>query len=275
MDKKYNDLLNYLKSKKKIIIAFSGGVDSTFLLNAAKAALDDNVKAITVKSPYIPDWEVKESIEFTTKMNVKHEILEVPFIDSSIEKNPSNRCYLCKKIIFGNILKKAREEGYLYVCDGSNLDDTKDYRPGMIALKELNVMSPLLECGYTKEEIRNQSKNLDLPTWDKPPYACLMTRFPYDTNITLEGLRKVEVSEKFMMEKGFKAVRVRHHGELARIEVDPDTREKLFSAELLDEIGDYFKKVGYTYVTFDVLGYSMGSFNLNVEKDIQNNLIAN
>lgn len=270
MNEKYQQLLTYLKNKEKVIIAFSGGVDSTFLLKAAKDALGSNVKAITVKSPYIPNWEIEEAIDFVEKLDVKHEVLEVPFIDPSIENNPQNRCYLCKKVIFNKIIEKAKEEGYLYVCDGTNLDDTKDYRPGMIALKELNVISPLLECGYTKENIRNQSKFLNLPTWDKPAYACLMTRLPYDTNVSLEDLQKIEASEKFMMDLGFRAVRVRHHGNLARIEVDPLVREKLFSTKLLDEIGLYLKKIGYTYVTFDVLGYSMGSFNIELEKDVTN-----
>ena len=268
MDNKYKQLLNYLRKKEKIIIAFSGGVDSTFLLKAAKDALGSNVKAITVKSPYIPDWEIKEAVEFAKNLDVEHEILEITHIDPSIEKNPDNRCYLCKKIIFNNIIDRAEKEGYKYVCDGTNFDDTKDHRPGMIALRELNVISPLLECGYTKDEIRNQSKILNLYTWDKPAYACLMTRLPYNVEVSKEDLIKIEKSEKFLMDLGFKAVRVRHHGNLARIEVDPLMREKLFSIELLDKIGKKLKEIGYTYVTFDVLGYSMGSFNIELQKDV-------
>lgn len=269
MNQKYNKLLTYLKNKEKVIIAFSGGVDSTFLLKAAKDALGSNVKAITVKSPYIPKWEVEEALDFVKQLDVKHEILDVDTIDSSIKNNPENRCYLCKKVIFNKILQKAKEEGYLYVCDGTNYDDTKDYRPGMVALKELNVISPLLDCGYSKEDIRSQSKILNLPTWDKPAYACLMTRLPYNTDVSLEALRRIELSEKYLMALGFKAVRVRHHGDLARIEVNPDMRKKLFSAELLDKIGYNLKEFGYKYVTLDVLGYSMGSFNIGIKKDVE------
>lgn len=268
MEKKYQNLLGFLREKKKIMIAFSGGVDSTFLLMAAKEALGDNIKAITVHSPYIPGWEVEEAKEFVKQFDIAHEIYQLDTIHESIEHNPSNRCYLCKKIIFNKILDLAKEQGYSYVCDGTNFDDTKDYRPGMIALKELKVISPLLECGFTKEDIRKQSKIMNLPTWNKPPYACLMTRIPYDSFVREEDLRKIEKGELYMMELGFKAVRVRHHGDLARIEVDPKTREALFSSELLDRIGNAFKEIGYKYVTLDVLGYSMGSFNEDLKKEL-------
>jgi len=268
MGEKYKSLLNYLKEKEKVVIAFSGGVDSTFLLKAAKDALGDNVKAITIKSPYIPDWEIEEAVDFVKKLDVKHEVIEVPFIDPSIESNPENRCYLCKNLVFNKIIEKANEEGYLYVCDGTNLDDTKDYRPGMVALKELGVISPLLESSYTKDEIRKQSKVLNLPTWDKPAYACLMTRLPYDTQVTIDDLKKIEEGEMFVRGLGFRGVRLRHHGNLARIEVAPDEREKLFSTELLNKIGCKLQEIGYTYVTFDVLGYRMGSFNVGLKKDV-------
>ncbi len=264
----YEELVQYLKKKGKIMIAFSGGVDSTFLLKAAKDALGEDVKAVTVKSPYIPNWEVEEALEFVKVLGVKHDMIEVDVIAPSILNNPKDRCYLCKTFIFTQILEKAQAEGYNFVCDGTNFDDTKDYRPGMVALKELGVISPLLECGYTKDDIRKQSKELNLPTWNKPPYACLMTRLPYDTEVRIEDLRKIEEAEKYMMQLGFKAVRVRHHGDLARIEVDPSARKDLFSEALLDEIGVNIKKIGYAYVTIDVMGYKMGSFNEQILKDV-------
>lgn len=268
MAQKYQELLQYLKGKGKVMIAFSGGVDSTFLLKAAKDALGDEVKAVTIKSPYIPNWEVEEALEFVKELGVQHELVEVKVIADSITNNPKDRCYLCKTFIFSQIIEKAHREGYNFVCDGTNFDDTKDYRPGMVALKELGVISPLLDCGYTKEAIRKQSKVLGLPTWNKPPYACLMTRLPYDTQVNIEDLRKIEAAEKYMMSLGFKAVRVRHHGDLARIEVDPSARKNLFSEKLLDEIGTEVKKLGYAYVTIDAIGYKMGSFNEQMLKDV-------
>lgn len=265
-NEKYEELLTYLRDKKRILIAFSGGVDSTFLLKAAKDALGEDVKAVTIKSPYIPKWEIDEALEFVAGLGVRHEVVEVDHILKSIEHNPEDRCYLCKTYIFSQILEKACKEGYDYVCDGSNLDDTRDYRPGMVALKELGVLSPLLEMGWTKQDIRNVSHQLDLPTWNKPPYACLLTRLPYDTAIELSQLRQVEAGEVYMMAKGFKAVRVRHHGDIARIEVDPSDRVRLFDLSLWDEAGLYFKQIGFSYVTFDLLGYKMGSFNEGISK---------
>ena len=258
---KYEQLLDYLKDKKRVMIAFSGGVDSTFLLKAAQDALGDQVKAVTIKSPYIPEWEIKEAEEFVAGLKVDHEIVAVDHILESIMMNPKDRCYLCKTYIFGQIMEKAKAEGYDYVCDGSNLDDTKDYRPGMVALKELGVISPLLECGWTKSDIRAASAGLNLPTWNKPPYACLLTRLPYDQKIGEAALRQVEKAEVYMMSRGFKAVRVRHHGDLARIEVDPADRERLFDIHLWDDVAAKLKEIGFTYVTFDASGYKMGSFN--------------
>lgn len=267
MRQKYEDLLTYLREKESLVIAFSGGVDSTFLLKAAKEALGEKIKAITIQSPYIPAWEIEEAKEFVKQIDIAHEIITLDSIDPSIINNPKDRCYLCKKLIFKKIIEIAHKQKYSYVCDGTNFDDTKDYRPGMVALKELSIISPLLECGFTKADIRLLSKELELPTWNKPAYACLMTRLPYNTKVSVNDLRRIENGELFMMNLGFKAVRVRHHGDLARIEVDPFNRSSLFDVILLDKIGQYFKSIGYTYVTVDVLGYAMGSFNNSIIKE--------
>ncbi len=259
-NEKYVNLLTYLKKLEKVVLAFSGGVDSTFLLKAAKEALGDELKAVTIQSPYIPKWEIEEAKQLIAKLEIAFEIVEAPIIDE-IRNNPENRCYLCKKAVFSQIKAIAEREGYLYVIDGTNFDDIGDYRPGLAALKELNIKSPLLECQLGKQEIRNLSKELGLPTWDKPPYACLLTRIPYGNELKEEDFIKIEKAEKYMMDRGFRAVRVRCHGNLARIEVDKKDKNKLFNEELLAEIADRLKEFGFTFVTLDLEGYRVGSFN--------------
>lgn len=257
---KYNNLVKYLKSLGKVVLAFSGGVDSTFLLKVAKEALGDNVKAVTILSPYIPKWEIAEAKELVKELGVQHEIVEAPIIES-IKYNPEDRCYLCKNAVFSMILSVAKEQGYNYVIDGTNFDDIGDYRPGLRALKELDVKSPLLECKLTKAEIRPLSKELNLNTWNKPPYACLLTRIPYGAELKEEDFEKIESAERYMMSIGFRAVRVRCHGDLARIEVDSSDRSKLFNEELLDTISKNIKEIGFKYVSLDLEGYRVGSFN--------------
>ena len=260
INEKYHRLIQYLKDLESVVVAFSGGVDSTFLLKAAKEALGDKVTALTVVSPYIPKWEIEEAKELVKHIGIKHSFIEVPIIDE-IRNNPSDRCYLCKKAIFTLIKNFALDNGYKYVVDGTNFDDTKDYRPGLRALGELGITSPLLECEITKSEIRDFSKELGLNTWDKPPYACLLSRIPYDTRLTEEEFRKIESSEKYLMDKGFRAVRVRSHGEIARIEVPTAERQKLFNLELMDEIVKSLKGFGFKYISMDMEGYRTGSLN--------------
>lgn len=263
---KYNELIKYLKSLGKVVLAFSGGVDSTFLLKAGKEALGDNVKAVTILSPYIPKWEIAEAEELVKELGVKHEIIEAPIIES-IRFNPEDRCYLCKTAVFNMILDLAEKQGYDCVIDGTNFDDISDYRPGLKALKELEVKSPLLECKITKAEIRTFSKELGLKTWDKPPYACLLTRIPYGNELKEEDFVKIENAEKYMMSIGFRAVRVRCHEDLARVEVDRHDRSKLFNEELLDTIAQNIKDCGFKYVALDLQGYRVGSFNETIIKN--------
>ncbi|GKX29715.1 adenine nucleotide alpha hydrolase [Vallitalea longa] len=259
---KYNTLIDYLKKLEKVIIAFSGGVDSTFLLYATKEALGDNVKAVTINSPYIANWEIEEAKEFTQELEIKHDFIEVDIVEA-IKYNPINRCYLCKKHIFQMIKGKAENEGYKYVIDGTNFDDTKDYRPGMKALKELEIVSPLLECEITKSDIRGMAKTKQLDVWNKPSYACLLTRIPHDKNIEVETLNKIEKAEKYLMDRGMRACRVRVHENLARIELDKDGIDKIVAQEIREDITNYFKKIGFDYITLDLQGYKMGNFSIN------------
>ncbi|WP_094605807.1 Pyridinium-3,5-bisthiocarboxylic acid mononucleotide synthase [Sporomusa silvacetica DSM 10669] len=262
-NEKYINLVNCLKNMEKVILAFSGGVDSTFLLKVAKQALGDNIKAVTIQSPYIPKWEIQEAKQLVKELGVAFEILEAPIIDE-IRNNPENRCYLCKKAVFSQIKAIAQREGYPYVIDGTNFDDIGDYRPGLKALRELNIKSPLLECQLSKPEIRSLSKELGLNTWDKPPYACLLTRIPYGNELKEEDFVKIEKAEKYMMDRGFRAIRVRCHDNLARIEVDKKDMDKLFNEKLLEEISGKLKEFGFTYVTLDLEGYKVGSFNATI-----------
>ena len=261
---KYLNLIKYLKDLESVLIAFSGGVDSTFLLMAAKEALGNNVKAITIAAPYIPKWEVEEARQLAEKIGVTHEILKVP-ISNEIRNNPEDRCYLCKRFIFTTIKDIAMGEGYKYIVDGSNFDDTKDYRPGLRALKELNIKSPLMECKLTKNEIRELSKKYGLQTWDKPPYACLLTRIPYGNELNVEEFEKIEKAEKYLMDIGFRAIRVRSHNNLARIEVRKEERKKLFDENLMDQIVKKLKEFGFQYITLDMEGYRIGSFNETIK----------
>lgn len=262
---KYKELINYLKKLGSVAVAFSGGVDSTLLLKASKEALGDKAISITVVSPYMPKWEIQEAKELVDKIGIQSYFIEVPMLEE-IRANPKDRCYICKKAVFSKIKEFAKEKQVKYIIDGTNADDTKDYRPGMRALKELEVKSPLLESSLNKEEIRILSKELGLETWDKPAYACLLSRIPYDQEIKEEDLYRIEKSEVYMMELGFRAVRVRSHGDLARIEIPKSERKKLFNEWLLDRISEKLKSLGFKYVTLELEGYKMGSLNEQIEE---------
>ncbi|MGD0277974.1 MAG: ATP-dependent sacrificial sulfur transferase LarE [Smithella sp.] len=259
-DEKYKKLLDYLASLQSGIVALSGGADSSFLLSAASDALGERVMAVTVSTPYISKQEIMDAARTAGGMGVKHKLLELPLIDE-IKLNPENRCYLCKHYLFSVLKEEAKKEGMRFVMDGTNADDLHDYRPGIRALKELNIVSPFLNQKWTKNDIRNAAKKSGLGNWNKQPGACLLSRMPYGHEITLHELEMIEKAEQYLTGMGFEFVRVRSYGNLARIEVLPENRNRFFFEGVLDEISGALREIGYLFVTMDLEGYRMGGMN--------------
>ena len=261
-EQKMRKLSEYLAGLGSVAVAFSGGVDSTFLLQAAKDVLGDGVIALTAVSDFFPDRERREADAFCRERGIRQiicreEILKVP----GVAANPANRCYLCKRALFEMFLAQAKRQGFSHVAEGSNLDDLGDYRPGLQAIAELGILSPLRECGFSKEDIRALSKEMGLPTASKPSYACLASRFAYGEEITGEKLAMVDQAEQLLLDLGFTQMRVRIHGTLARIEVLPEDFPRLAEPALRREIAEKLKTYGFSYVTADLAGYRTGSMN--------------
>lgn len=247
---------------ESVLIAYSGGVDSSFLLKAARDILGDKVTAVTAASPTYPSYETEAAKKMAERLCVRHLIIKTDeFSNSKFTNNLQDRCYWCKKELFLRLAALAKQYKLNYVLDGSNYDDSKDFRPGMKAANEFGVRSPLKEAGFTKKEIRRFSKKFGLPTWNKPSLACLASRFPYGMKITKGNLTKVDKAEKFLRKSGITQVRVRHHGKIVRIEVLKDEIPKLLEQKLRRQILSRFKKFGYSYVTVDLEGYRTGSMN--------------
>lgn len=269
LDDKYAALVRLVADSTSAAVAFSGGVDSTFLLRVARDVLGvDRVVALTATSPTYPAREFEESVRLAKQLGVRQIVvdsneLEIPgFAD-----NPLRRCYHCKKELFEICLEQARQLGLQQVFDGANLDDLADYRPGRDAAGELQIRSPLLQAGLTKADIRALSRRLDLPTADKQPFACLASRFPYGTRITAERLRQIDLCENFLFERGLTTFRVRYHDEVARIEVALDELAKVLDDDLRRELVETFKAAGFTYVALDLEGYRTGSMNEGIVTD--------
>ncbi|MBC7189612.1 ATP-dependent sacrificial sulfur transferase LarE [Candidatus Aerophobetes bacterium] len=267
LKRKIDKLKNILLEMQSVLVAYSGGVDSTFLLKIAKDTLKEKVIAVTATSPTYPEDEIKQAEKIAKMLGVKHILVESRELENpNFRENPPQRCYWCKKELFSLLLDIARKNKINYVIDGSNADDTRDFRPGKIAAKELGVRSPLEEVSLTKNEIRLLSKKMHLPTWNKPSLACLSSRFPYGTRITEEELEKVAKAESFLRKEGFIQVRVRHHDRMARIEVFPDEIKKIIDDKLREKIVKKFKELGYTYITVDLEGYRQGSMNETLDE---------
>lgn len=259
---KYDNLKNYLQSLGSVAVAFSSGVDSTLLLKVAHDVLGDRVIAVTARSCSFPKRELAEAAEFCTKNGIRHFICDSEELNiEGFAQNPPNRCYLCKHELFEEITVLAKENGMEYVVEGSNMDDNGDYRPGLQAVAELGVKSPLRHAGLYKDEIRELSKMLGLPTWEKQSFACLSSRFVYGETITEEKLGMVDKAEQLLLDMGFHQLRVRIHGKMARIEVLPDEFEKLIQTDIRTRIVQNFSEFGFTYVTMDLKGYRTGSMN--------------
>ena len=261
--KKYDQLKDYFKNLGSVAIAFSSGVDSTFLLYAAYDAIGDKAVAVTASSCSFPKRELDEAKAYAKSLGVRHFIVESEELEiDGFANNPPNRCYLCKRELFEKMFDLAKEQGIAYVAEGSNLDDNGDYRPGLIAVAELGAKSPLREVGFTKQEIRDLSAHFGLPTARKQSFACLSSRFPYGETITKDKLSMVDKAEQLLLDEGFEQLRVRIHGDnVARIELSPKDFSKMLDEELRLRIYDSFKSFGFAYVSLDLKGYRTGSMN--------------
>ena len=265
---KLEALENYIGSLESLAVAFSGGADSALLLAVSSEVLKDKVIAVTASDESVPQRELDEAKSFCNERGIRHIICKTdPLKVDEYRNNSPDRCYFCKRGIFTEIKRIADENGIEYVAEGSNTDDLGDYRPGLKAIEELSVKSPLREAGLCKSDIRLISKAMGLPTWNKPAYACLASRFVYGEEITEEKLHMIDLAEQFLIENGFSEERVRMHGNIARIEVPPKDIPRLASDDVRNRVYDELKKIGFLFVTLDLKGYRTGSMNETIKND--------
>jgi len=260
LNEKYACLIEYIRRLGKVTVAFSGGADSTFLLKASYDVLGDNASAVICRLASFQSSEYNDAVNFCVENDISYYTIEINELDNEeFCQNSPERCYICKKNIFSRIKEYAENNGNSFVIEGTNADDVNDYRPGMKALTELKIKSPLRETGFTKNEIRMLSKELLLPTWNKPSLACLSTRIPYGERITEKKLNMVENAEEYFKNLGYSQVRVRVHGKIARIEIIPDDFTKIITDRIT--VTEKLREIGFSYVTLDLLGFRSGSLN--------------
>lgn len=263
LQEKLDNFRTIMKNTGGCAVAFSGGVDSTLVLTVAHEVLGDKSLAVIATSSTYPERECKKALDWVKENAIPHVVIHSEELDiPDFSKNPTNRCYYCKKELFEKVAEEAQKHGIKYVADGSNADDRGDYRPGLNAARELGVISPLMEAGLTKEDIRTISREIyQLPTADKPAAACLASRFPYGDEITISKLGQIERIENFLEKEGLRVFRARHHGTILRLELGPEEMIRIFKDDLRDRVVMYVKDQGFSYVTLDLEGYRTGSMN--------------
>ncbi|MEX1275309.1 MAG: ATP-dependent sacrificial sulfur transferase LarE, partial [Bacteroidota bacterium] len=259
----YSRLQSILRELGSVAIGFSGGIDSSLLIRVATDVLGPHALAVIGRSETYPTREFEEAIQLAQSFGSRYRVVNTEETDNlKFRENPPDRCYFCKTELFGKLNQIARDEGIRWIADGTITDDLGDFRPGMRAKSEQNVRSPLLEAGFSKDDVRVLARHLAIPTWDKPSFACLSSRFPYGFGITKENLMKIDAAESFMRDLGFRFFRVRHHDDrTARLEIGPQEFHRLFEDPLRNQIVNHLKSLGYLYVTLDLQGYRTGSMN--------------